>query len=163
LEEVAMNDDLSRKVQQIAQLLGRDSVPDNVKELISLLAGSGDSSSKADASAATTQPATPGQSNPEEIQESIPVLATAAQTATAKATASQDAPENPSSINQDVINSARNALNRLNTANDPRINLLNAIKPFMNSRRQKKISSCIQLLQIASISRLLNEHEKQTR
>ena len=47
-----MSDDLNKKVQQIAQLLGHDNVPDNVKELISLLSaslekdGGGDSSSK---------------------------------------------------------------------------------------------------------------------
>ena len=67
--------------------------------------------------------------------------------------------EDPTAANRDVLDSARKALNRLNTSNDPRINLLNAIKPFMNTRRQKKIGNCIQLLQIASLSRLLNEQE----
>lgn len=152
-----MNDDLNRKVQQIAQLLGHDDVPDNVKELVSLLSASleksgdksGDSSSKVDVSADPAQPVTPKQN----IPESTPAQTTAAQ---------HDTEESPQ-MNQDVLNTARSALSRLNTVNDPRINLLNAIKPFMNNRRQKKISNCIQLLQIASLSRLLNEQEKQTR
>jgi len=146
-----MNDDLNRKVQQIAQLLGHDNVPDNVKELVSLLSASleksGDSSSKVDVSADPAQP--PKQNVPESN--------------TAQTAAAQPDTENPPQINQDVLNTARSALNRLNTVNDPRINLLNAIKPFMNNRRQRKISNCIQLLQIASLSRLLNEQEKQTR
>ncbi|MGB3989198.1 MAG: hypothetical protein WBL32_01520, partial [Acetivibrionales bacterium] len=79
------------------------------------------------------------------------------------APALQSSSEDPQSINRDVLATARNALSKLNSSNDPRINLLNAIKPFMNNRRQKKIGNCIQLLQIASLSRLLNEQEKQTR
>lgn len=157
-----MSDDLNKKVQQIAQLLGHDNVPDNVKELISLLSaslekdGGGDSSSKVgekvgdcptevDSSAASAQS--------DSLKQNTPVQASSAQPAS----------DGPSGVSKDVLNAARSALNRLNSANDPRINLLNAIKPFMNTRRQMKIGNCIQLLQIASLSRQLNEQEKQTR
>ncbi|MGB3990997.1 MAG: hypothetical protein WBL32_10715, partial [Acetivibrionales bacterium] len=55
-----MSDNLNKKVQQIAQLLGHDNVPDNVKELVSLLSASlennGDASSEADSFTASTQP-----------------------------------------------------------------------------------------------------------
>jgi hypothetical protein len=63
-------------------------------------------------------------------------------------------------ISEEMLDTAKNALQQINSANDPRINLLNAIKPFMNNRRQKKIGSCIQLLQVAGLSRMLNEKEK---
>lgn len=144
-----MSDNLNKKVQQIAQLLGHDNVPDNVKELVSLLSASlennGDASSEADSFTASTQPDSIKHSS----DEQAPAL--------------QSSSEDPQSINRDVLATARNALSKLNSSNDPRINLLNAIKPFMNNRRQKKIGNCIQLLQIASLSRLLNEQEKQTR
>jgi hypothetical protein len=139
-----MSDDLNKKVQQIAQMLGQDSVPDNVKELVALIASSlkGDSSAKGDSSPEGDSPpqtpqALPGQGN----QDTEP---------------SDSAPN----LSSEMLDTAKNALRQFNAASDPRINLLNAIKPFMNNRRQKKIGSCIQLLQIAGLSRMLNEKEK---
>jgi hypothetical protein len=126
-----MSDDLGKKVQQIAQMLGQENMPDNVKELITLLANSmGSKESSAD------QAAPPNAETAEKPAITEPVVST------------------------EMLDTARKTLDRLNTGNDPRINLLHAIKPFMNSKRQKKIGNCIQLLQVASLSRLLNEHEK---
>lgn len=131
-----MSDDLGKKVQQIAQMLGQDDVPDNVKELVALIAASlkGDSPPEGDSS----QPQrSVSQSKPDtEISSNAP------------------------SLSNEMLDTAKNALRQINSANDPRINLLNAIKPFMNNKRQRKIGSCIQLLQIAGLSRLLNDKEK---
>lgn len=152
-----MSDNLNKKVQQIAQLLGHDNVPDNVKELVSLLSASlennGDASSKDEGDASSEAASFTASTQPDSIKHS----------SDEQAPALQSSSEDPQSINRDVLATARNALSKLNSSNDPRINLLNAIKPFMNNRRQKKIGNCIQLLQIASLSRLLNEQEKQTR
>ncbi len=141
-----MSDDLNKKVQQIAQMLGKDDVPDNVKELVAMIAASlkGDSPPDGDGPDGDS----PGRDSP--LPQKLPV---------------QDCPEAENSgsttaLNDEAIDSAKNVLRQINSVNDPRINLLNAIKPFMNSKRQRKISSCIQLLQIAGLSRMLNEKEK---
>lgn len=126
-----MSDDLGKKVQQIVQMLGQDNVPDNLKELVTLLATSM-SAKEDDVSKATSS----GAENEEKNTNSEPIVST------------------------EMLSTAKKAMDRLNTNSDPRINLLHAIKPFMNSNRQKKIGTCIQLLQVASMSRLLNEHEK---
>lgn len=126
-----MSDDLGKKVQQIVQMLGQENVPDNLKELVTLLATS---------------------------------LGTKEENVDQTASSDTDTVEKPSNKvpidNADILNTARKAMDRINTGSDPRINLLQAIKPFMNSNRQKKIGSCIQLLQVASLSRLFNEREK---
>ncbi len=126
-----MSDDLGKKVQQIAQMLGQENAPDNLKELLALLAAS---------------------------------LERKEEDAGQAASSDSDIPEKSSNtdtvINANIQDTARKALNKLNTESDPRVNLLHAIKPFMNSKRQKKIGSCIQLLQVASLSRLFNEREK---
>lgn len=137
-----MSDDLNKKVQQIAQMLGQDSVPDNVKELVALIAASlkGDGSAKGDSLPEGDSPQPqrlPSQSGPE-----------------------AGIPNDTAMISEEMLDTAKNALQQINSANDPRINLLNAIKPFMNNRRQKKIGSCIQMLQVAGLSRMLNEKEK---
>ena len=126
-----MSDDLTNKVQQIAQMLGQENMPDNLKEIVALLASS---------------------LGNKETHDSKPV-------ASESEPAEKPAVPEPA-VSKELINAARKAAETLNTNNDPRINLLHAIKPFMNSRRQKKIGNCIQLLQVASLSRLLEEHEK---
>jgi hypothetical protein len=126
-----MSDDLNNKIQQIADVLGKESMPDNVKELLALLAGSLGSKEAASDK--------PGRELPAE--ESV-----------------KKQPE--SEDNTEMFRKVKKVLDKLNTGNDPRMNLLYAIKPFMNNRRQKKLSNCIQLLQMTSLSRLLNDHEK---
>lgn len=126
-----MSDDLGKKVQQIAQMLGQDNVPDNLKELVTLLATS--LGSKEDG---ITKAASSDSDNEEKATNSEPI------------------------VNTEFLSTAKKTMDRLNTSSDPRINLLQAIKPFMNSKRQKKIGNAIQLLQVTSLSRLLNEHEK---
>lgn len=133
-EDRAMSDDLGKKIQQIAELLGQDTVPDNVKELVTLIAGSLTSKEGA---ADTT--AAPVDELPEKAEDNNPA------------------------DNSELMNTARKALSKINSGNDPRINLLHAIKPFMNSKRQKKIGNCIQLLQVASLSKLFNEPENKSR
>ncbi|MDP4113703.1 MAG: hypothetical protein Q8924_16445 [Bacillota bacterium] len=133
-----MSDDLGKKIQQIAEMLGQDTVPDNVKELVALLANS--MRSKEPASETAAAPAAEVPEKADDIKEA-------------------SSESNRPAENNELMKVARKALESVNTVNDPRINLLHAIKPFMNSKRQKKIGNCIQLLQVASLSRLLNEQE----
>ncbi|MGI6668455.1 MAG: hypothetical protein ACOX4M_03210 [Acetivibrionales bacterium] len=126
-----MSEDINNKVQQIAKILGQDDLPDNVKELVALIASS---------IAANEEKTDQAESHDDAGKE-------------------RPQPE-PAAINPDVLDTARNVLDRFNAANDPRINLLQAIKPFMNKRRQAKIGSCIQLLKVAGLSRMLGEQEK---
>lgn len=126
-----MSEDLNKKVQQIAQILGQNDLPDNVKELVALIASS--IGTKED---------------------------NANQPGSHDAAGKETPPAEPAAINTDFLDTARNTLDRFNAANDPRINLLQAIRPFMNKKRQVKIGNCIQLLKVAGLSRMLGEHEK---
>lgn len=126
-----MSEDMNKKIQQIAELLGQENMPDNVKGLLSLLAGSLEK--KEDNTA----------SNIEEEQ------------------AKEEKPIRPDINNDsDMLNRVKNIAGSLSAGNDPRINLLHAIKPFMNNKRQKKIGNCIQLLQMSSLARLLDNQDK---
>ena len=153
-----MDGELDKKIEQISQLLGKENVPDNLKELVTLLAASlegkkdirgktvssgGDSAEKPPAGDTAAKP---------------PAVDTAAKPLAAD-TAEKPPADEPAGISE-IQETARKALDRLNIGNDPRINLLYAIRPFMNVRRQKKIGDCIQLLQVAGLSRLLDESEK---
>ena len=92
-----MSDDLGKKVQQILQLLGQENVPDNLKELVSLL-GTSMGTKKSDVG----QAASPDANNVEKTANAEPI------------------------INTEMLNTARKAMDRLNAGSDPRINLLHA-------------------------------------
>ena len=148
-----MSDDLGKKIQQIAEMLGQDSVPDNVKELVALLANSlvskEGASEKTDTSGGTVPSTGTFPSG------TVSPAGTDPSGEAPEKTAAGEIPNNP-----ELADTARKALSKMNANNDPRINLLHAIKPFMNNNRQKKIGTCIQLLQVASLSRLINEQDK---
>ncbi|HEX2926805.1 MAG TPA: hypothetical protein VHP38_11215 [Ruminiclostridium sp.] len=126
------DDDLSKKIQQIAELLGQENMPDNVKGLLSMLSGSlagkDDSAEKA---AETTQEKDERHSPPEVRED-----------------------------DSELLSRAKKMMEKLNTGNDPRVNLLYAIKPFMNNKRQQKIGNCIKILQIASLTKLIDFNDK---
>lgn len=145
-----MSDDLGKKVEQIAQMLGQGDVPDNIKELVSLFADKlGMTSNTSTESNIDTSKA--------EVNEA------SSDTDADMDEMTEGAQSKASSIDPELIEAAKKSVERLNLGSDARINLLHAIEPFMSSKRQKKIGNCIQLLQIASISKLLNDREKQER
>lgn len=127
-----MSDDLDRKIQQIAEMLGQDKVPDNLKSLVSLLAGSMNSKEGDTA-------------KPQEEENSV-----------------EEKPSHATTDeNTDNVKRVGKLMQELGTGgNDPRINLLHAIKPFMNSKRQKKIGNVIQLLKITTLANLMNNNDK---
>jgi hypothetical protein len=143
---VNMSEDINSKIQQMAELLGQDEMPDNVKSLLSMLAGALGGSKDSD-------------NQPENVENTdVP----SDEPGTVFTRDSSRRPENFSSgfNTEDLPNRLKKAINSMGNLNDPRVNLLLAIKPFMNNKRQKKINNCIQLLQITGMTRMLNNQEK---
>lgn len=149
-----MSNDLGQKVQQIAQMLNQEEMPDNMKELVALLTSSLAKKNEPSSDSSGSKVGEGDTSHQEYKEDGLE------QKASQNAIISDKSSDPESAINPETINSALKAMNRINSANDPRINLLHAIEPFMNTRRQQKIGNCIQLLQLAGLSRLLNDREK---
>ncbi|MCX7921136.1 MAG: hypothetical protein N3B21_03805 [Clostridia bacterium] len=125
-----MSDDLNKKIKQITDLLGQDSMPDNFKNLLGVLAnsmGKEDSSPKAN----EALPIREEKPNKSELEENI-----------------------------EMVRKISKIMDRVNNSNDPRMSLLNAIRPFLNTSRQKKIGNCIKLLQVSSLVKFMDDHEK---
>ena len=125
-----MSDDLNKKIKQITDILGQENMPDNLKGLLSLLASPG---VKQDSSPKVSEPLS---SNAEKSDRSEP------------------------DENIEMIRKVKKLMDRINTVNDPRISLLNAIKPFLNKTRQKKIGNCIKLLHMSWLVKFIDENEK---
>lgn len=64
----------------------------------------------------------------------------------------------PASDNSlEVLGNARNVIDNLQRMNDPRIHLLLAVKPFLNNNRQKKVSTCVNILRISLLTELFRK------
>ncbi|NSW91611.1 MAG: hypothetical protein HPY74_13220 [Firmicutes bacterium] len=127
-----MNDDLGSTIKQIADMLNQDTLPENLKDLISLFAGAIEKNDSPDLQKKSSQ--TDDQSikmeNKDELAENL-----------------------------EMIRTVKNIMRKLNSKSDPRINLLMALKPFLNNNRQKKINNCITLLQITRLFETIGNTE----
>lgn len=135
-----MNDEeLNAKIKQIAQMLGQENVkvPDNLGNIISMLANS--SSKEPSPQKEEEQP--PPQHDDRPKKEEAPS-------------------QNNIDDNVEMMRKVKTIMESMRNMNDPRINLLTAIRPFLNASRQKKISNCIKLFQMTQVTRMITEMEK---
>ena len=59
--------------------------------------------------------------------------------------------------NPDVLIKLGNAFGKITSDNDPRINLLMAIRPYLNSKRANDAEKAMQLLKLSKISSVFEE------
>ncbi len=64
---------------------------------------------------------------------------------------------NNSGFDDEMINKVRMIMEKKSQLNDPRLNLLNAIKPYLGQKRQQKIDSYSKILNITVLSNLFND------
>lgn len=125
-----MSDDLNKKIKQITDILSQDGLPDNLKGILSMLGSSNDSSQSQE-----KQESAP----PENEEKAIK-------------------PDNDDSM--EMVRKIKKVMDSMRVNNDPRINLLTAIKPFLNLTRQKRINSCVKMLHMASLTKYMDEFDK---
>ncbi|WP_024833044.1 hypothetical protein [Ruminiclostridium josui] len=129
-----MSDDMGDKIKQIAEMLGQDSnsgIPDNVKGLLNMFMSSNHSKDE-------------NSSDDNSSEKEKP---------------SEDSSRADTDDLTDMARKMKKAMNMLNTNNDPRVNLLNAIKPYLNDNRQKKLQKCMKIIKISSLTKMLDESE----
>lgn len=62
--------------------------------------------------------------------------------------------------NEDIVNKLRRAVDKIHSADDPKIQFLASMKHVLtNEKRKKGIDRCIQALRIASISKLMDDND----
>ena len=129
-----MSDEMGDKFKQIAEMLGQNSntnIPDNVKGLLNMfMSNSG------------TKEDDPSEENSH------------------KTRASEESSKSDSDDMADMARKMKKAMNMINTANDPKVTLLNAIKPYLNKHRQKKLQTCMKLMKIGSLTKLIEESDE---
>ncbi len=129
-----MSDDMGDKIKQIADMLGQNSnpnIPDNVKGLLGMLMSN-------------------NGSKEEDSSEDSPQ----------KSRSSENSGNNDADDFADMARKMKKAMGKLNTGSDPRVNLLNAIRPYLNKNRQRKLQTCIKLMRIGSLTQILDDSEE---
>jgi len=151
-----MSDDLNNKLKQLADMLnGNEKMSENLSSLISMLAKSSGNDKPAQTSSEEKSP----KEEPSmkiKAQDSIKAENLPWQS---------DTKENERNIdelqdNAEMMRRIKDVMDAMRNINDPRINLLTAIKPFLSSGRQKKLSNCIRLFQVTQITKLMSDPEK---
>jgi hypothetical protein len=133
-----MSDDMNDKFKQIAEMLGQNSntnIPENVKGLLNMLLSSSSSNSKEESS--SDDSSLKSDSNERSVKTDTDELT-------------------------DMTRKIKKAMNALNTSNDPRVNLLNAIKPYLNNNRQRKLQTCLKLIRIGGMTKLMDDLEERS-
>jgi hypothetical protein len=129
-----MSDDMGDKIKQIAEMLGQDSnsgIPDNVKGLLNMFMSSNNSKDETSSDDNSSEREKPSEGSSRADTDDL----------------------------ADMARKMKKAMNMLNTNNDPRVNLLNAIKPYLNDNRQKKLQNCMKIIKIGSLTKMLDESE----
>ncbi|GAE90011.1 hypothetical protein [Acetivibrio straminisolvens] len=145
-----MSDDLNNKLKQLAEMLnGNEKMSDGLSNLLSMLANSSGNEKSAQA-APKQEPPDEGPPMQIKAQDLPPQL---------------DTIENESSKNElqdnvEMMRKVKDIMDTMRNINDPRINLLTAIKPFLSNSRQQRLSNCIRLFQVTQITKLMSDPEK---
>ncbi|NLL06981.1 MAG: hypothetical protein GX270_14625 [Clostridiaceae bacterium] len=120
-------------------MLGKENVnvPDNLGNILSMLANS---------SSKEQSPQKPEEQTPTQPQNKI--------------TNENSDTKNSLDDNVEMMRKVKTIMDGMRSINDPRINLLTAISPFLNNSRQKKIGNCVKLFQMTQVTRMMTEMEK---
>ena len=134
--DLRVSDDIDKKFKQIADMIGqKDSggMPDNVKSILNMFMSS--------ASQKSDEAAEPSEDSEKSSRSS-----------------SEDKKQTGDDDTQDLARKMKKAVDMLGaTTNDPRANLLNALHPYLNKERQKKLQKCMKLIKLGSLTKLMDE------
>ena len=67
----------------------------------------------------------------------------------------ESAPKNPQ--NTEALSRIQNVLGEISSGSDPRINLLSALKPYMNSQRSEHIDRAIKIMRVAKMTSIFKD------
>lgn len=150
-----MNDDFNKKLKQITEMLGgNEKASENLSSLLSLLTNSNGKDQSTTASSNTEPQKVKTESN----------LKTEANVGTVDSSPKlkikdEEISKNNFQDSAEMLRTVKTVMDTMQNMNDPRINLLTAIRPFLSSNRQKKVGNCIRLFQMTQLTKFMTDSE----
>ena len=125
---------MGEKFKQIADMLGGQNsnanIPENVKGLLNMLMSNSSTN----------------EESPSEDESR-------------KSNKDEETTKPETDESNDLTRKMKKAMNAL-SPNDPKINLLNAINPYLNKNRQKKLKTCMKLMQMGRLTKLIDDSDE---
>lgn len=141
-----MSDELDRSIKQAMEILSQ---PEKLKGMLELLGGSmgnqGSGQTQDEAS-----PIKQGGASSNKQGETPPNK----QGETSSNKNENYTPAGDIEKNMEFLSRAQDVMRAFNT-NDPRVNLLTAVTPFLNKNRQKRVNECVQFIRVSRLLPLL--------
>ena len=131
---------ISNTLENLKQFLNGENASDNLRILLDLI-----NSSSNHKTSSSLQPSISKQPN----HTSMP------------STSLSEFEKNNNDISIEKIIKVKKMIESCSTKDDPRVNLLNSLKPYLSKKRADKIDSAIKILSFTAISSLLNQDEAQ--
>lgn len=66
-------------------------------------------------------------------------------------------------IDIETIMKMKSIIDKMNVKDDPRSNLLNSLRPYLNENRKSKIDQYIQLMNVSKVMEVFKENDKNAR
>jgi hypothetical protein len=60
----------------------------------------------------------------------------------------------------DAIMKIKKMYDKITSADDPRINLLLALKPYLNTKRQNKLDTAIKVVHLSKLTTIMSEFDR---
>ncbi len=124
-----MSQGMDDKIRQISEMLNSNEAQEGIRQLLSSMNHSGDSTSARADSSSSEEP------HPESGYTGNPV---------------RQLPQD-----SDWIVKVQNILSQMGSIEDSRVNLLRSVHPFLNSTRKGRCTTCINILKVADILKAL--------
>ncbi len=147
-----MADDFNNKMEQVLKILQNEQMMNNLKGVLSSMTPENDNNITPTQNTSTgEQPPAPSFTQNNYEPKTVPV-----QEPTSNNTQSTQA-----SNQGDVFITMQKILERISNPDDPGVNLLMALKPYLNDKRKSNIDSAVKLLGLTKITSVMSEINKQ--
>ncbi len=167
-----MGEDFNSKLAMLAALLdGKEKLPDGLGDILAAFIESGAAAPNVKSTDRDIPPAdadTPPDDYPLTGSEHADPRAgsvsnsglTSGDEKTNQENSSISASDNDVLNNIQMMQKLGSVMEMYRAGNDPRVNLLRSVKPFLGGKRQQKLQKCISLLQMGGAVRMLGEVNK---
>ncbi|MDK2801050.1 MAG: hypothetical protein PWP27_2497 [Clostridiales bacterium] len=139
-----MDDDFDKKMEQVKKLLEDEKMAENLKMLMGMFANNMKGDTKQPPSQMNSEA---NQRNAHEPAQEMPSFGTP-----------------PSKLSMDdkmdAIMKIKKMYDKITSADDPRINLLLALKPYLNTKRQNKLDTAIKVVHLSKLTTIMSEFDR---
>jgi uncharacterized membrane protein YjjP (DUF1212 family) len=135
-----MGEEKTNYIKELETLLSQGNVSENIKKLISNLSNDTNNSNN-NINTAFNNIDTNTQNNEHE-----------------KRSSNYDSKNSSPIENVDALFKVKNIIDMVNRKDDARISLIESLRPFLSSSRQKKIPECIKILQLINMGKIFSDN-----